>query len=229
MNDRDRGLVAVIPLRDLHTGKSRLSPDLDEQRRAHLIAAMARHVVEVALASPAIAAVQVVTKDVAAVAALLGDTRGTVIAQPSQAIGLNGALSDARLRLLESRRYRGMLILHADLPLVSVADVEEIIDQRANLVLAADRHHVGTNAMLMRWDPHDAASSERARAFRLRFGDDSFRAHLAQAAEVGYLPATVLQPGTEFDLDTLGDWNLLPLALRERLDAPDRETLIAAI
>lgn len=123
-----------------------------------------------------------------------------------------------------------MLILHADLPLLGVADVEEIVDQQADLVLAADRHHVGTNALLMRWDQRDRASVERATAFRFHFGEGSFRAHLAQAVEVGYLPATVLQPGTEFDLDTLGDWSLLPAALRERMNiSPERETMTAAV
>ncbi|HWK79109.1 MAG TPA: 2-phospho-L-lactate guanylyltransferase [Thermomicrobiales bacterium] len=213
--------TAVIPLRDGRHGKSRLAPGFDEGRRAAMIATMGRHVADVALASPSVGGVLVVTRDVAYVEGLLADRDVTVIAQPETVLGLNGALSLGRTWAMADPGSNGMLVLHADLPLLAVEDIEEIVDQAASpgdLVIAADRHHVGTNALLMRWERSDPATMRRADAFRFRFGEDSFRAHLAEAANAGFTPAIVLQPGTELDLDTLGDWNLLPAYLRRSLD-----------
>lgn len=210
--------IAIIPLRDGRHGKSRLAPGFDESRRANLIAAMARHVVEVALAAPSVGGVLVVTRDVEYVERVLANREVTVIAQPAAVLGLNGALSLGRTWAMADPDSSGMVILHADLPLLAVTDIEEMIDQPADIVIAADRHHVGTNALLMRWDRSSPASMRRADAFRFRFGEESFRAHYAEAVAAGFAPATVLQPGTELDLDTLGDWNLLPPELRRTLD-----------
>ncbi|MGC4190668.1 MAG: 2-phospho-L-lactate guanylyltransferase [Thermomicrobiales bacterium] len=215
-------LTAVIPLRDGHHGKSRLAPGFDETRRANLIAAMARHVVDIASAAPSVGTVLVVTRDVPYVEAVLAGCMATVIQQPDPVIGLNGALALGRAWAMADSGSGGILILHADLPLLAVPDIEEIVDQAqssSDLVIAADRHHVGTNALLMRWDRADPASLRRADGFRFRFGEDSFRAHRAEAVQSGFVPVTVLQPGTELDLDTLGDWNLLPSELRRALDA----------
>ncbi|MGC4105772.1 MAG: 2-phospho-L-lactate guanylyltransferase [Thermomicrobiales bacterium] len=213
--------TVVIPLRDGRHGKSRLAPGFDETRRAKMIAAMARHVVDVALAASSVGGVIVVTRDVAYVEEVLSGREVTVIAQPETVLGLNGALSLGRTWAMGDPASSGMLILHADLPLLAVSDVEEMVElaiSPADLVIAADRHHVGTNALLMRWDRLDPASLRQADAFRFRFGEDSFRAHRAEALEAGYLPVTLLQPGTELDLDTLGDWDLLPGDLRRSLD-----------
>ncbi|MGB3329716.1 MAG: 2-phospho-L-lactate guanylyltransferase [Thermomicrobiales bacterium] len=209
--------AAVIPLRDGRHGKSRLAPGFDEARRSAMIAAMARHVVEVALAAPSIGDVIVVTRDRSSVQDLLGDLPATVIEQPESSAGLNGALAFARHQVM-SGTANGMLILHADLPLLGPADIEEILDQPADVVIAADRHHVGTNALLLRWDRAVPPSVAQAESFRFHFDEESFRAHLAEALANGLTPATVLQPGTELDLDTLGDWNLLPPDLRQELD-----------
>jgi len=227
--------TVVIPLRDGRHGKSRLAPGFDETRRAGMIAAMARHVVDVALAAPSVGGVLIVTRDVAYVEEMLAGRAVTAIAQPETVIGLNGALSLGRTWAMADPGSNGMLVLHADLPLLAVEDIDEIVDQATapdDVVIAADRHHAGTNALLLRWERSDPASLRRADAFRFRFGEDSFRAHLAEAVQGGFVPATVLQPGTELDLDTLGDWDALPTSLRRALDQThpqlDRRPRLAA-
>lgn len=224
--------AAVIPLRDGRHGKTRLAPGFDESRRSSMIAEMARHVVDIVIASPSIGDVVVVTRDVGYVKDLLGDRAVTLLEQPETIPGLNGALSLGRASVMANPGSSGMMILHADLPLLGVSDVEEIIDQPADVVIAADRHHIGTNALLLRWDRSTPDSMGRAEEFAFRFGEDSFRAHLAEASRTGLTPATVLQPGTELDLDTIGDWNLLPAELRHALDpnapVPTRRAGLAA-
>jgi len=222
------GIVAVIPLRDGRHGKTRLAPEFDGSRRASLIAAMARHVTDVALSAPSIAQVVIVTRDTDFVERVMHGREVGILAQPDDAIGLNGALAVGRAWAMGACDVSGILILHADLPLLAVDDVEEMLDQPADLVIAADRHHVGTNAMVMCWNPTDERSVRQAESFNLHFGAGSFRAHLAEAHRAGYTPSIVLQPGTELDLDTLGDWNALPAHIRRALDpdAPEPYALV---
>ena len=89
-----------------------------------------------------------------------------------------------------------------DLPLVTTADLEEIGRlglADGSVVLAPDRHGIGTNALYLR--PPDLLP--------FRFGADSFRLH-AQAAEARGLQTRVYRGlGTAYDLDLPEDVDLI--------------------
>jgi len=219
-HDRPGSTVALVPLRDGVSGKSRLASALDPGARRRLVAALARHVVAALLASDGVDRVLVVTADVPfAVETLDLPARGgglavEVVPQPADKPGLNAALDVGR----EAAVARGagrLLVAHADLPLLAPADVAALLaagasaaaDDAPPVVVATDRHLAGTNLLVL---PATAG-------FRFRFGEASRAAHVAEAERAGLRPVVVRRSGTAVDLDTIDDWGELPRAVRDRL------------
>ncbi|MBD5786196.1 2-phospho-L-lactate guanylyltransferase [Cellulosimicrobium terreum] len=215
-------MVAVVPLRDGSSGKSRLAHVLDPAGRSRLVAVLARHVVTTLLASDGVGLVVVVTaeprfawralRDVVADAGradatadglpLLTDDaeRLRIVLQPADRPGLNEAAEVGREVATEDGPVR-VLVAHADLPALAPDDVAALLAEDAPVVVAADRHRSGTNLLVL--DP-------TAEAFRTRFGADSLAAHLAEAERLDLRAAVVQRPGTATDLDTVDDWAELP-------------------
>ncbi len=215
------GVVAVVPLRDGVSGKSRLAASLDPPARRRLVATLARHVVGVLAASDGVDRVVVVTSDVPFTTETLAGAPATVVEQPADRPGLNAAIDVGRERAL-ALGAGPLLVVHADLPLLATGDVAallaadasapEVGGSRRTVVVAPDRHGSGTNLLLV---PTTAP-------FRFRFGPGSRAAHVAEAARVG-LPSVVVQrPGTAADLDTVDDWGELPAQARSWLDEVTR-------
>ncbi|MGF0118111.1 2-phospho-L-lactate guanylyltransferase [Promicromonospora sp. Marseille-Q5078] len=222
-----RGTVALVPLRDGVSGKSRLASALEPAERRRLVAALARHVVATLLASDGVGRVLVVTADVPfATETLAGLEHGgrlETIPQPPDRPGLNAALDVGREHAV-AREADRLLVAHADLPLLAPDDVaallvtgagatdgpatdEQAADDRAPVVVATDRHDAGTNLLLL----------PAAAPFRFRFGPGSRAAHVAEAERAGLRPVVVRRPGTAVDLDTVDDWGELPRDVRDRL------------
>ncbi|MFE5342401.1 2-phospho-L-lactate guanylyltransferase [Isoptericola sp. NPDC056578] len=214
--------IALVPLRDGVSGKSRLASSLDPAARRRLVAALARHVVAVLLAADGVDGVLVVTADVPFVVETLdrllhgGGPAVEVVPQPPDRPGLNAALDVGREAALERRADR-LLVAHADLPLLTTDDVAALLaagapapdDARRGdaAVVATDRHLAGTNLLVL----------PAAAPFRFRFGEASRAAHVTEAGRAGLRPVVVRRPGTAVDLDTIDDWGELPRAVRDRL------------
>lgn len=214
------GAVAVVPVRDGVSGKSRLAHALDRDARRRVVATLARHVVGTLLASDGVARVVVVTADVAfarEVLAGVGDPADAarkleILEQPADAPGLNAALDLARDRTLtDDPAVARLLVAHADLPALSADDVAAVLAERADVVVATDRHDAGTNLLLVPLLP--------ASGFRFRFGPGSRAAHLTEAERHGLSSVVVRRPGTAADLDTIDDWADLPPGVRDRVRA----------
>lgn len=208
--------VAVLPLRDGVSGKSRLAATLDPGARRRLVVALARHVVEVLgslVAGGRLTGIVVVTADVPFVEDVLATVPGQVIAEPPGTPGLNGALDHARehVRSLGADR---MLVVHADLPRLTTDDVDALLAARADVTIATDRHATGTNLLMVPLTVPLAATG-----YRFRFGPGSRAAHEAEAAAHGLTSAVVQRSGTAADLDTLDDWAELPAEIRTRVGA----------
>jgi 2-phospho-L-lactate guanylyltransferase len=86
-----------------------------------------------------------------------------------------------------------LLVIHADLPLVSPEDVAALLGhaEARGCALAPDRHGEGTNAVAL----------APGRALRFAFGPGSFALHDAQAGDA----ARVDRPGLALDCDTPDD------------------------
>src|SRR3954447_779862 len=171
---------ALLPIKSLDKGKSRLSPMLNPEQRAALIPAMVEDILDALAAVPAIT-VLLVTGDERATQ--LAATRGFRWFLEETCISETHAIETATLHAC-SLGAKGTLVVPADIPLVQTADLNAVLEsapeQGTVMVPAWDGR--GTNAVLRR--PADL--------FPLRFGNDSFRPHYSAAAQT-QLPCVVMQ------------------------------------
>lgn len=193
------GAVAVVPVRSLRGGKTRLAETLPVEAREALSRRMLGHVLDRTLASGAVERVVVVSPDPAALAAAAAaDPRVAAVSQPPERPGLNAALDLGRACAVELGAA-SLLVLFADLPLLETADVRALAGAAEPVAIAPDRHGTGTNALALRL-------AGAGRGFGFAFGVGSAARHLAEADRLGLEVATVARPGLSFDLDTAEDW-----------------------
>jgi 2-phospho-L-lactate/phosphoenolpyruvate guanylyltransferase len=209
-------IVAIIPIGSLENAKSRLGGTLDAEERRDLAEAMIARTIAASTATPGIAETLVVSPDLEAIerAASLG-TR--TIRQRGQ--GLNAGLREARDDAIAGGAD-AIAILPIDLPLISPEAIGRLIaplrvdGERPLVVLAPDRHHRGTNGLLLA--PPDAIEPS--------FGGDSRAAHEACARDAGARYVEVDGP-LGLDLDTPDDLLFVeslvddPIAVLETADA----------
>jgi 2-phospho-L-lactate guanylyltransferase len=192
-------IVAVVPVRSLSSGKSRLGEPLDAEERADLVLAMLRRTVEQALAASRLAGVVVVSED----ADLLRQARVMGAASLLQERpGLNEGLAEARAAA--DPEATAIMVLPADLPSVVASAIDELAEaaelaQRAApdrpvVALVPDRHGTGTNALLV----------APPGAIPFCFGEGSRVAHCSAARAAGASYVELAGPLT-FDLDTPED------------------------
>lgn len=186
-------LWAIVPVKALHSSKSRLAGVLSVAERRELTQQLLRRVLTALRATPEIAHILVVSRD-EAVRRLAAEYHSSVLAE-SNPDDLNGALTEAA-QFAYAHGARAVLVLPSDLPLLTVADVQRVTAAPGAVVIVSDRRIDGTNALLLRDLP----------AFRFRFGEDSFAVHLGEARRQRCVPQVVGAPGIEFDLDTPADW-----------------------
>jgi len=233
--------VAVVPLRDGVSGKSRLATALDPAARRRLVAALARHVVGTLLASDGVERVVVVTADppfarevLAGLGAGPGEAavRLAVLPQPADRPGLNAALDVARAALLAGEADLSatrLLVAHADLPALSPEDVAALLAAPGTAETPEHTRtpgpaEAGAADVVVATDRHGTGTNLlvlplAAAGFAFRFGAGSRAAHEAEAARRGLRAVVVQRPGTAADLDTLDDWDQLPATVRTRLAA----------
>ncbi|MFT3895602.1 MAG: 2-phospho-L-lactate guanylyltransferase [Anaerolineales bacterium] len=142
-------LWAIVPVKPLRRGKSRLAGKLTEDERAELNQSLLQHTIETLTDLKEIEQVLVVSRDPHALTVARNHGARTVLedGQPH----LNTALKRATV-VAQVYATRGVLVLPADLPLISPQDIRELIDRAIDppvVVIAPDRHHTGTNALLI--------------------------------------------------------------------------------
>ena len=114
---------------------------------------------------------------------------------------LNTALKRATV-VAQVYATRGVLVLPADLPLVSPQDIRELISRAVNppvVVIAPDRHHKGTNALLI--SPSGLIEYD--------FGDNSFERHCERVRQAGARLEIVDLPTLGLDLDLPEDLEIV--------------------
>lgn len=182
---------ALIPLKRLDLAKSRLRERLAAPERARLMRALLDHTLREVRRSPSVGRVFLVSSDAdsAAIAAEHG-----IVHFDDRGLPWNDALAAATAEVVSSET---VLILSADLPLVSAADVEALISEvpEAGVAIARARD-AGTNGVAIR--PAGAVAT----CFGIK-GSAAGHAALAEAA--GLLAVMVDRPGLAIDLDSPED------------------------
>ena len=192
-------IVAIVPVRSLRDGKTRLAPVLGPEARKALLRRTAACVVEAARVSGVVETVLVVSPEPEVQAWASGLGRGIVaLLQPDHLPGLNGAI-DAGRQWAQNASADAVLSLFADLPLLTADDVRRMATYAEPVVLGADRRGEGTNALLLRL-------SGPGTDFRFAFGEGSLARHQDEAVRLGLNAAVYEAPGIGFDLDTPEDW-----------------------
>jgi 2-phospho-L-lactate/phosphoenolpyruvate guanylyltransferase len=193
------GLVALVPVRSLSSGKTRLASVLSPDARESLMRHMVTGVIRAAFCSEAVTGVVVVSPDTDVLELASSMPRVTPIRQPADVPGLLPGLDLGRARA-EAMRASGLLVLFGDLPLLDGSDIRHLVRRAMPVVIAPDRHGTGTNALLLRLSA--VPTGER---FVFQFGGGSYARHVAEAHRLGLDVATSISAGTSFDLDTPGD------------------------
>jgi len=196
---------AIVPLKPLNRSKSRLAPVLDIAQREALSREMFVRTLKTLKQVKHIAGILVVSRDTAALS--LARSYEVQTLQESGAPELNASLTRATQAVLDLNA-NGVLIVASDIPLLQADDMEamlELANTSPVTVIATDRRHDGTNAMLVR----------PPGLFPYAYGIESCQKHVAAAREAGadvhmYDSATVA-----LDVDIPADLDLY----RERLMA----------
>jgi 2-phospho-L-lactate guanylyltransferase len=205
-------IVAVVPVRSLRRGKTRLSPVLGNEARQALLRGIANRVVAAAVESGLIETVLVVSPDVETLSWAAGMGPAVeAVPQPEHRLGLNGAIDAGRAWALD-RGAATLLSLFADLPLIIADDIRGLVARTEPVVLGADRRGEGTNALLLRL-------AGRGPEFRFAFGEGSLAKHLEEARRLGLYAAVHDAPGIAFDLDTPDDWSTFRQLTADCLDS----------
>ncbi len=177
--------TTLIPLKPDGDRKSRLAGALERDDRRRLSQFLLDHLVRQLRAAPEIGEIILLSD-----APPPGWPDGWI---EDRGRGLNGEVAAARTGL----GVVPLLVIHADLPLVTVADIAALlaVAEAAGCAIAPDRHAGGTNALAL----------ADGRDFRFHFGHSSLALHVEEA---GVAHSLVELPGLALDCDTPDDLDL---------------------
>jgi 2-phospho-L-lactate guanylyltransferase len=184
-------LWAIVPVKPLRRGKSRLANVLTPEERADLNKRLFDNTLDVLTAIPEIEQVLVISRDPAALA--LARDHGARTVQENGAPELNVALERATI-VARTYATQGVLIVPADLPLISAEDVRAMLARVGDppvVVVAPDHRRQGTNALLVC----------PAGLIEYDFGPGSFDRHCQRALKAGARLEVVELPSFALDMD----------------------------
>lgn len=203
MKSKVTGTCVVVPVNVLKKSKARLTSVLTLSERVRLTTIMLENVLRALKDSWRVDKVAVVSSDRAALR--IARRFGFDTVWQGQKRGLNKGIRIAIARL--NRMAAAVLVIHADLPLLSSSEVNRFLREARGYQVAINpsRDGGGTNALLL--NPPDAIPP--------MFGKHSFKRHLSAARKRGLRVKVIRIRAICFDVDEPRDL----LLLRRR--APD--------
>ena len=200
---------AIVPVKPLHRGKSRLAHLLSPQERAELIGRFLARTLTMLQRVPTVAQVVVVSSDERVLN--LARRQGAYTLAEKRPFGLNVAVTNAAAFAV-GRGAEGVLVLPADLPFAREQDVAMMVgtavvptgpyndafwqEERGIMTICSDEKRQGTNALLL----------TPPLPFTFQYGSGSFQRHLQEAQRRGLSHHIVAAQSLQFDLDTEEDW-----------------------
>jgi len=201
-------LWAIVPVKPLRIGKSRLAGVFTPEERTDLNRHLLSNTLETLNKIPEIEHVLVISRDQAALS--LARERGARTVQENGDPDLNVALTRATI-VANTYSTRGVLVIPSDLPLITPEDVRAMLDRIGEppvVVVAPDRRRKGTNALLVC----------PAGLIQYEYGPDSFQRHCDLAKEVGARLEICELPSLALDLDIPDDLDVLEIELDMKIN-----------
>lgn len=188
-------VCAIVPVRALGEGKTRLSAVLSPRQRAALVRSMLEHVVDVLRAARTVDRIVVVTTE--------DDLNLPEVEYiRDEGKGLNAAVELALAQV--AHRFDAAIVVAGDVPHVTVSEIERLIEvgRAYDVAVVPDRREEGTNALWLRLPSR----------IQPCFGVASLEAHLRTARTSGASVTTVHLPGLSHDVDVPDDLPDEPLS-----------------
>jgi 2-phospho-L-lactate/phosphoenolpyruvate guanylyltransferase len=193
--------MILVPIKNLANAKQRLATLLDQPTRTELAQAMLFDVLEAVSHCRSRSEVGLVTTDLFGIK-LARHFDFQVIPDHANS-GETDAIAIAT-QFCESHGIKTTLVIPGDIPLIQASELDQILDaapgEGSVIVPAADGR--GTNAILRR----------PAGLFPLRFGNDSFKPHVAAARATSKPCVVISLPGIALDVDNPSDLKQLASA-----------------
>ncbi|MEO8355590.1 MAG: 2-phospho-L-lactate guanylyltransferase [Chloroflexota bacterium] len=192
-------LWAIVPVKPLRRGKSRLAGALSEDERTELNRTLLQHTLKTLSELKELEQVLVISRDPQALT--IARSYGARTVRENGQSELNVALRRATV-VAQVYATRGVLVLPADLPLISGEDIRALIERAIDppvVVIAPDRHEKGTNALLI----------SPAGLIEYDFGENSFQRHCEHVKKSGARLEIVNLPSLGLDLDIPEDLEIV--------------------
>lgn len=189
-------LWAIVPVKPLRRGKSRLSGVLTEEERTLLNYTMMANTVRVLKSVPEIHQVLVISRDPGALA-LAREFDARTVQEDQKGSDLNIAIKRATV-VAQLYGAQSVLILPADLPMLNKESVQGLIRKAGKppvVVIAPDRRQEGTNGLLI----------SPAGLVDYQFGAKSLNLHIQQAQKYRVRVELFNDPAFALDLDVPED------------------------
>jgi len=198
-------LWAIVPVKPLRRGKSRLSGVLSLEARTALNHYLLSNTLATLAEVPEIEHSLVVSRDPEVLT--IAREYGARTVQEQGSPQLNIALTRATMVAL-NHSVQGVIIVPADLPLITVDDIREVVKRAVDppvVVITPDRHHEGTNALLI----------APPGLIKYEYGPGSFQRHCTQAVKVGARLVICERRSVALDIDLPEDLELAGYELME--------------
>ena len=198
-------LWAIVPVKPLRRGKSRLSGVLSLEARTALNHYLLSKTLETLASVPEIEHSLVVSRDPEALT--IAREFGARTVQEQGSPELNIALTWATMVAI-NHSVQGVLIVPADLPLITIEDIREVVKRGADppvVVITPDRHRRGTNALLI----------SPPGLLRYEYGPGSFQRHCTQAEKAGLRLEICERRSVALDIDLPEDLELAGYEMME--------------
>jgi 2-phospho-L-lactate guanylyltransferase len=196
---------AIVPVKPLRRGKSRLSSVLSLEARTALNHYLLSNTLEMLASVSEIEHSLVVSRDPEALT--IAREYGARTVQEQGTPQLNIALTRATMVAI-NHSDQGVLIVPADLPLITVDDIHEVLKRAVNppvVVITPDRHRQGTNALLI----------APPGLIKYEYGPGSFERHCIQATRSGARLEICERSSVALDIDLPEDLELAGYELLE--------------
>jgi len=201
---------AIIPVKPLYDSKSRLAHVLSPEERAALTSQILESTIGVLKGVKVIERILVVSRDRKALKVARREGASTFNETEKQ--GLNSALTRAS-HIAVAKRADCVLIIPADLPYITVEDVEMMIGQAAEEVVIGGssdngcQHRAISICGDLSLDGSNALLVCPPTGFKFQYGPNSYTLHQEEASRLGMSVRIIDAPGLKFDIDTEDDWN----------------------